>query len=247
MRYFIEMAYDGTNFHGWQRQPNAISVQQVLEDALSKILRRNSEIVGCGRTDTGVHAARYYAHFGTETEVVNPEKLALSLDRMCGKNIAIKKIYKVDDEMHARFSAKKRTYRYLVQYAPNPFMTNRVWLSSSILDIDKMNGCCKQLVASNDFTSFAKLHSDNKTNICYVSHAQWKPWTDLYGTPGIEFEISADRFLRNMVRAIVGTLVDVGRGKLSANDFRAIINAKNRCAAGTSMPACGLYLWNVEY
>lgn len=247
-RRFIELSYRGTGFHGWQRQPNAPSVQQTLEEALEKVLRHPVGIVGAGRTDTGVHARRMFAHFDTEgAPSVSDDRLAAALNTMCGRGISVNRIFPVSPDLHARFSATSRTYRYLVHYGKDPFLENLSWQSPSELDLEAMNRAAAILVATEDFTSFAKLHSDAKTNICHLTKAHWTPIDSFTGRRGIMFEISADRFLRNMVRAVVGTLVEVGRGKMTLDEFRKVIDARDRCAAGQSMPAHALYLWDVEY
>lgn len=247
MRYFLKLAYRGASFHGWQRQPNASSVQQTLEEALFIILRKETPVTGAGRTDTGVNARVMYAHFDTETEIEDKKRFLLSLNRLCGHDIAIDDLITVPEDAHARFDATKRTYRYFVSYDKTPFLYPFCWHSPTLLDINAMNEAAALLLQTDDFTSFAKLHSDAKTNICKVSEAIWQPWLNSFGVPGIMFIISADRFLRNMVRAVVGTLVDVGRGKLSIEGFSNIIKQKDRCCAGTSMPGEALFLWDVEY
>lgn len=243
MRYFIRLAYNGGKYHGWQRQPNALSVQQVIEEALSTVLRHPAPITGAGRTDTGVNARTMYAHFDTDNPL-DCQRIMKALNRLCGKEIAIYDLFEVNEQAHARFDATERTYKYFISYKKSPFLGDLSWHSPSILDIDKMNEAAHLLTLTDDFTSFAKLHSDAKTNICDVREARWEP---LPGMEGIVFTIRADRFLRNMVRAVVGTLVDVGRGKLSIDDFRNVIADKNRCSAGTSMPAEALFLWDVSY
>ena len=255
MRYFIELAYNGVPFHGWQCQPNATSVQETIETALSKILSNPTSIIGAGRTDAGVHARKMFAHFDSSVNISNKIRFLASLNSLIGPHIAVNDLFEVEDEAHARFDATKRTYKYFVTFNKNPFLNNLSWYSSQKLDIEKMNESACQLLGTQDFTSFAKLHSDVTNNICSVYEAKWYYIKDdiealnFIGSlkDGIVFTISANRFLRNMVRAIVGTLVDVGRGKLSRNDFSDIIKAQNRCNAGTSMPAYGLYLWNVTY
>lgn len=255
MRYFIRLAYNGAEFHGWQSQPNAISVQQTIEKALSTLLRQETLITGAGRTDTGVHARTMYAHFDTEKSIEDKNRFILSLNKLIGKNITVYDIVPVIENAHARFDAKKRTYKYFVSYNDNPFFKDFFWKSPSFLNIDYMNEAASLLLQTSDFTSFAKLHTDVRTNICKVSEAKWSPISGdsealaFLGNlqDGFVFTISADRFLRNMVRAIVGTLVEVGRGKLSIEGFVDIINEKNRCKAGTSMPAEALFLWDIEY
>lgn len=248
----MKLAYNGAGFHGWQRQPNVVSVQQVLEEALSVVCGCNVEITGAGRTDTGVHAACMFAHFDL-SEIPDTQVLIKSLNQMIGKNISVFSIFPVADDAHARFDAVSRTYKYFISYDKSPFMYPFCCFSHKELDLDGMNRAAELLLSTDDFTSFAKLHSDNKTNICKVTEAFWSsiPIDDkkysLPGFNGIVFTITADRFLRNMVRAVVGTLVDVGSGKLSLQRFQDIINIKDRCKAGTSMPPQGLFLWNVAY
>ncbi len=241
-RWFLRLSYRGAPFHGWQRQPNAPSVQQTIEEALSKILRREIKITGAGRTDTGVNAAEMYAHFDYPGTIEHPEKLLRSLNLMVGRDIAIYDLIAVHPDAHARFDATARTYKYFVNLTKNPFNYPLSWLSPGPLNVEAMNEAAKILLETDDFTSFAKLHSDNKTNICEVTHAMWTVEGDQ-----LVFTITADRFLRNMVRAVVGTLVDVGRGKLSLKDFRDVISKRDRCAASTSMPGEALFLWKVEY
>lgn len=243
MRYFLRLAYRGEPFHGWQSQPNAISVQQTVEEALSTALRVPVPIVGAGRTDAGVNAREMFAHFDVDLPIEDPRRLLLSLNRLCGRDIALYDLLPVKEDAHARFDAVRREYKYFVTLRKSPFLYPLSWQAPPWLDFDAMNEAAKILLETDDFTSFAKLHSDAKTNICRVTVAQWDEVA-----PGVRaFTIAADRFLRNMVRAVVGTLVDVGRGKLSLDGFRDIIARKDRCAAGTSMPPQALYLWRVEY
>lgn len=242
MRYFLRLAYNGEAFHGWQRQPNAGSVQQSIEEALSVLLRSPIAITGSGRTDTGVHARETFAHFDTDYKIPDKRRFLTGLNRLCGQDIAISDLIPVADDAHARFDATRRTYKYFVHYAKDPFLRGLSW-ETRPLDLDTMNEAAELLKKTEDFTSFAKLHSDAKTNICKVEEAIWTP----IGEGKAVFTISADRFLRNMVRAVVGTLVEVGRGKLDCEGVQRIIDCKDRCAAGTSMPAHALYLWKVEY
>lgn len=241
-RLFMRLAYNGTPFHGWQRQPNAISVQETIEVALSKILGRETLLTGAGRTDTGVNAAEMYAHFDIFRPIFDKEKLLRSLNLMVGRDIAIYDLIPVHPQAHARFDAISRTYKYFVNLTKNPFTYPFSWLANSPLDVDAMNKAASVLVRTEDFTSFAKLHSDNKTNICQVSRAEWQ-----YEGDQLVFTITADRFLRNMVRSVVGTLIDVGRKKMSLKEFKDVIDAKDRCAASTSMPGEALFLWKIEY
>ncbi len=241
-RYFIKLAYRGAPFHGWQIQPNAVSVQEEVERALSTLLRAPVAIVGAGRTDTGVNARTMYAHFDYDGELPDKGKMLVSLNRLVGRDIAIYDVFKVADDAHARFDATERTYKYFVTFEKTPFFYPLSWHCPNGLDLEKMNEAAKMLTETEDFTSFAKLHSDAKTNICKVTHAAWK----MEGNMAV-FTISADRFLRNMVRAVVGTLVDVGRGKMTLKEFRNVIEKKNRCAAGQSMPGEALFLWDIKY
>ncbi|MCM1348321.1 MAG: tRNA pseudouridine(38-40) synthase TruA [Firmicutes bacterium] len=243
-RYFMRLAYRGAPFHGWQRQPNAISVQQTIEEALATVLRVETPIVGAGRTDTGVNARMMMAHFDTAQPIVNKNALIRSLNTLTGPDIAIEQLIEVHSDAHARFDATSRTYHYYAIPFKSPFFHEIAWRAPANLDYGAMNRAASLLLSTSDFTSFAKLHTDTRTNICHVTRAEWKP-------VGIDsahvFIITADRFLRNMVRAVVGTLVDVGRGKITLNQFKEIIDKRNRCAAGTSMPPQALYLWDVTY
>lgn len=254
MRYFMRLSYNGEGFHGWQSQPNAVSVQQTLEEALSTICRLPVSLTGAGRTDAGVHAREMYAHFDLPEEIADKKRLILSLNRLAGKGIAVDDIIEVSADAHARFDATERTYKYFVSYRKSPFLNRLCWTSPTVLDVDMMNEAASVLLETVDFTSFAKLHSDAKTNNCDVRKAIWELAPTGSDTlmpglfdDGIVFTISADRFLRNMVRAIVGTLVDVGRGKLSVDGFRNIVSNRDRCSAGTSMPGNALFLWEVRY
>ena len=247
MRRFLKLSYDGAPFHGWQRQPGDSSVQQTLEEALSTICRRPVEVVGAGRTDTGVNARVMYAHFDSDYIIPDKRRFLTGLNRLCGHAIAVEDVFEVDPDKHARFDARLRTYNYFVTFAKCPFLENMSWQTVMKLDLDLMNEAAALLLTTDDFTSFAKLHSDARTNICRVSEARWETWRNSFGVPGAVFTISADRFLRNMVRAVVGTLVDVGRGKISVAEFAEIIRRKDRCAAGTSMPPQALFLWDIEY
>ncbi len=241
-RYFIQCSYKGTNYHGWQIQPNAVSVQEVLEDALTTILREKISVMGAGRTDTGVHASFFILHFDSDNSEIDSEKMVYKLNSFLPPDIAIQKIWKVDDEMHARFSALSRTYKYFISTEKNPFQTETTYKYLKPLDIDKMNAAAKVLSDYEDFTSFSRLHTDVKTNNCKIFQAEWKQENHQ-----LIFTIKADRFLRNMVRAIVGTLLEVGQGKLSVDEFTKIIESKNRGSAGASAPAQGLFLVDIEY
>lgn len=239
----MHLAYRGEPFHGWQSQPNAVSVQSTIEEALTTVMRRSVKIVGAGRTDAGVNARSMVAHFDVDAPIYNPDGLVRGLNSLVGRDIAIYSITQVHDDAHARFDATSRTYHYYAHTGKSPFDYPLSWQAPLALDYEKMNEAAELLLTVDDFTSFAKLHADNKTNICRVTEAFWKP----LGEGRWVFVITADRFLRNMVRAVVGTLVEVGRGKISKEDFRRIIEDKDRCSAGTSMPGHALFLWNVEY
>ena len=242
MRYFIELQYDGAAYFGWQRQPDAVTVEGTIEEKLSMLLRVPTEIVGAGRTDTGVNASFYIAHFDSDKEI-ECHQLRYKLNKVLPADIAIIRIYEVEPTLHARFDAKEREYTYFLTPHKSPFRRYSAWHFTADINIEKMNEAAKKLLEYEDFTSFAKLNSNNKTNICHINHAEWVVESD--GT--LRFTIRADRFLRNMVRAIVGTLVDVGRGKYSAAEFEDIILSKDlsRCSAGA--PACGLFLSDVKY
>jgi len=259
MRYFINLSYDGKNYHGWQIQPGAITVQEVLNKALSTLLREQIEVVGAGRTDAGVNASMMIAHFdkaplltspeGEESHPVDKEmskeelyQLKYRLNKLLPQDIAIHDIYPVADDAHARFSATSRTYHYYIITEKTPFEPY-AYRFPQPLDFEKMNEACKVLFDYIDFTSFSKLHTDVKTNNCKIMHAEWKQVTPIKW----EFTITADRFLRNMVRAIVGTLIDVGRGAITIKQFREIIEKKDRCSAGTSVPGNALFLCNITY
>ncbi|MDR3253253.1 MAG: tRNA pseudouridine(38-40) synthase TruA [Tannerella sp.] len=242
-RYFIYLSYNGTRFCGWQRQPNGMSIQQLVEEAMTAILRREIAILGAGRTDAGVHARTMVAHFDVEEAIAAPEHIVDRLNRMLPHDIAIDKIVRVGDDAHARFNALSRTYMYFISERKNPFAYEWVCrMSLRNLNFELMNEACTVLREYADFTSFSRLHTDVKTNICRIHAAHWDKIED-----GWVFTVSADRFLRNMVRAIVGTLFEVGKGKITVDGFRQIIEAKDRCRAGASVPAEGLALVEIEY
>jgi tRNA pseudouridine38-40 synthase len=245
MRYFIHLAYRGAPFHGWQSQPNAVSVQSTIEQALTTILRTETKITGAGRTDTGVNAHMMIAHFDTAEPLASPEGLVRSVNSLVGKDIAIYSITPVHDDAHARFDATSRTYHYFTHCGKSPFLYPLSWQVPAHLDYDKMNEAGAMLLGRRDFTSFAKLHTDVKTNICDLTEAHWVQSQD--NPNNMTFVITADRFLRNMVRAVVGTLVEVGRGKIPPTAVLEILEAKDRCSAGTSMPGHALSLWNITY
>ena len=239
----MHLAYRGRAFHGWQSQPNAVSVQSTIEDALVTIMRESIKIVGAGRTDAGVNAHSMIAHFDVSQPIANPDAVVRGLNSLVGHDIAIYSIKQVQEDAHARFDANSRTYHYYTHTTKSPFCHELSWQAPASLNYEKMNEAAKILLEVDDFTSFAKLHADNKTNICKVSYAKWES----LGNGRWVFIITADRFLRNMVRAVVGTLVEVGRGKITIDDFRRIIDEKDRCSAGTSMPGHALFLWEVKY
>lgn len=242
MRYFIELQYDGAAYCGWQRQPDTATVQGVIEDKLSMLLRVPTEIVGAGRTDTGVNASFYVAHFDSD-RAVDCAQLAYKMNKVLPDDIAIQRIYEVEATKHARFDARLREYTYFLTTRKMPFRRHSAWHFAVELDVARMNKAAQKLLEYEDFTSFAKLNSNNKTNICHISHAEWVVEAD--GT--LRFTIRADRFLRNMVRAIVGTLVDVGRGRYSVEEFEDIILAKDLSRSSAGAPACGLFLSRVDY
>jgi len=241
MRYFIELAYKGTNFHGWQKQPDAISVQEVLEKALSLKLQEDISVLGAGRTDTGVHASFFVAHFDSAKDF-EIEKLIYGLNHLLGKEIAIYKIYSVNSNSHARFNAISRTYEYRISLRKNPFFIETTSFFNKNLDVDLMNRGGELLLNYSDFTSFSKLHTDTKTNNCKISKAVWTHQNEF-----LIFTITADRFLRNMVRSIVGTLIDLGEHKINIEDFKTIIESKDRRKAGQSVPPEGLFLTDIKY
>jgi tRNA pseudouridine38-40 synthase len=241
-RFFIYLAYDGGAYHGWQIQPNGVSVQAVLTAALTIVLRRETAIVGAGRTDSGVHARQMVAHFDSEAPL-DTVSLRAKLNRLLPPDVAIADIRPVGADAHARFDALSRTYHYYISESKQPLRRAYCWRVYRPLDYDRMNEAAATLTEYTDFTSFSKLHTDVKTNNCRVVHAQWT-----LDAPDVHvFTITADRFLRNMVRAIVGTLVEVGVGKMSVADFRAIIERRDRSAAGMSAPAQGLFLDEIVY
>ena len=240
MRYFVELRYDGAAYCGWQRQPDMPTVQQTIEDALSRLLRASTEIVGAGRTDTGVNASYYVAHFDSDTEF-DIAQLLYKLNMMLPKDIAILSITPVSADAHARFDAREREYTYFISQTKNPFRRYSAWLYYVPLDVEKMNQAAAKLLTYSDFTSFAKLNSNNKTNNCRIMDAHWSVEDD-----GIlRFTIRADRFLRNMVRSIVGTLVDVGRGRYTVDEFCKIVEAKDLRLSSAGAPAQGLFLSDV--
>ncbi|MDB2656470.1 tRNA pseudouridine(38-40) synthase TruA [Crocinitomicaceae bacterium] len=241
-RYFIELCYDGTDYFGWQKQPKDISVQEVIESQLSKLHSNQPiSVVGCGRTDTGVHAHHYILHVDIPM-VKDLEKFRFKLNRMLPNSIAIQDVYPVSKDWHARFSATARIYRYFAHHQKDPFQSVTSLYFPQELDIQAMNSAAELLLGTQDFTSLSKLHTDVKTNICTVTKAEW-----INDGKQFYFEISADRFLRNMVRATVGILLEVGVGKIKPSEVKTILEAKDRGAAATSVPPQGLFLWKIEY
>lgn len=243
MRYFLELRYDGGAYFGWQRQPAMPTVQQTLEQALSTLLREPVELTGAGRTDTGVNASYYVAHFDASQSVADPPQLLRKLNFMLPGDIAADTLTPVADGAHARFDAREREYRYFLSPHKNPFTRHASWQYYVPLDVGRMNEAAAVLAETDDFTSFAKLNSNNKTNRCRIVEARWT-----VGDGGVLcFTIRADRFLRNMVRAIVGTLVDVGRGRYTPDDFRAIVASRDLSRSSAGAPAQGLFLSDVRY
>ncbi len=241
-RYFLEISYDGTEYHGWQYQPNGISVQEMIESKLSLIIKQPTTILGSGRTDAGVHAMRQYAHFDCDAFPCPIDEFMYRLNRTLPKDIGIRAIHPVIEKAHARFDATLRSYHYHITYVKDPFRHKYRYTLWHELDIEKMHQAAKILFEYNDFASFCKSNHDAKTTLCKIHKAEWVE------SPGqLNFIISADRFLRNMVRAIVGTMVELGKGQITLDDFRRIIETKDRQAAGFSSPASGLFLAEVHY
>jgi tRNA pseudouridine38-40 synthase len=253
MRYFVTLSYDGTRYHGWQVQPNGISVQEELQRALSLLLRQDIQVTGAGRTDAGVHARMMVAHFdfegggskeeGVSREEIDCKQLVYKLNKLLPQDIAVQKVELVADDKHARFSALARTYYYYLHTVKSPFLRHYSCELHYPLDFDRMNEAARMLLDYEDFGAFCKSHADVKTTLCQVTKAEWRS----VGEGQWLFEITANRFLRNMVRAVVGTLIEVGRGRLSMDDFRRVIEGKRRTEAGESMPAHALFLVKIEY
>lgn len=241
MRYFIELSYNGKGYHGWQNQPNDISIQEVVEKALSTLLNESVSIMGAGRTDAGVHASQMFAHFDTAI-VFKVQDLIFKLNSFLPNDIAIAAIFEVKPEIHARFYALSRTYLYRISVNKNVFTFDNSLYVKQTLDVDKMNEASKILLGYKDFQCFSKTRTDVKTYHCDIVHAEWT----VKGNE-LHFVIKANRFLRNMVRAIVGTLMNIGLGKMEVAEMHTIIKSKNRSKAGISVPAHGLYLTNIEY
>lgn len=241
MRYFLEISYDGTNYHGWQRQPGVSTVQQTLEESLSTIFQAEVSVTGCGRTDTGVHATQFFAHFDLSQEVES-SLLTHKLNTILPSDIAALNAFVVVEDTNARFAATERSYLYRIHQIKDPFQVDRSYYFKPELDLELMNKAASHMLEVDDFESFCKAKTQNMTNLCDVREAVWAQ----HGS-NIEFRITADRFLRNMVRAVVGTLLEVGLGKMSVEEFKEVIASKDRSAAGRSVPACGLYLEKVSY
>lgn len=242
-RIFIRMAYNGNGFNGWQIQPNGVTVQDELQKALAIILRFEVSVIGCGRTDTGVHASEFFAHFDLADRIsLSLDQIKYHLNNILPREIAVYELFYVDSEMHARFSALSRTYRYQICRTKNPFFLKSAYYFYKPLDIAAMNAAANILFEYTDFSCFSKSNTQVKTNICIITQATWT-----IEEPLLVFTITADRFLRNMVRAIVGTLLDVGLGKLTLDGLREVIENKNRSKAGFSVPAQGLFLCSVVY
>jgi len=241
LRYFIELSYNGRAYHGWQNQPNAISVQEVLDEALSTLLKEKIAIVGAGRTDSGVHAKQMFAHFNTVNKF-SLEKLTYQLNSFLPNDIAVHDIFNVNEEAHARFDAISREYKYKISLHKNVFSFNNSYYFKQELDVNKMNEAARILFEYKDFECFSKSNTDVKTYNCKILKAEWT-----YEANELVFTIKADRFLRNMVRAIVGTLIKVGIGKINTDELHDIIKSKNRSQAGASVPGHALYLEKIEY
>lgn len=242
MRFVLRIAYKGTHFHGWQKQPNALGVQEAVESALRTLFKAPIEVVGCGRTDTGVHASDYILHFDLQALLMDEKEVIYKLNAIAHDDIAVLDFFQVHDDFHARFDALSRSYVYHLHFRKDPFLRGCSVFMNKQPDVQLMQKAARQLMNYTDFGAFCKSHSDNKTNNCRIDEVHWKQ-----SGHRLSLYITADRFLRNMVRAIVGTLLEVGIGKLSLEDFHEVIKSGNRSEAGTSMPAEGLYLHGVNY
>jgi len=241
-RYFIELAFNGSVYKGWQVQPGMPTVQDYLNTAITTLIAEPVNLVGCGRTDSGVHASHFVAHFDTQTPIRNPELLTRRLKRFLNQSVRVDRILEVAPSLNARFNAVSRTYHYLMNASRSPWLQEFSWNLAIPLDVSAMTEATSRLLGTHDFTSFSKLHTDVKTNICTIAESEW------FEREGfLVFRIRADRFLRNMVRAIVGTSIEVGKGKIDPASVDEIMLAKDRSKAGTSVPACGLFLTHVDY
>jgi tRNA pseudouridine38-40 synthase len=242
MRYFIEISYKGTNLNGWQKQPNAPTVEEAIERAMSVVLKQAIEIVGSSRTDSGVHAEQQFAHFDTDMPVADIDRKIYAINCILPKDVAIKRIFEVADDFHARFAATHRCYEYRIALQKNPFLTHLAYIFTHPLDVNLMNQAASLLLNYTDFECFSKVNTDVKTFDCSIEYAYWEQQGQL-----LVFRIKANRFLRGMVRAIVGTLIEVGQQKRSIADFEAVIQSKNRKNAAAQAPAEGLFLTEVGY
>jgi len=240
MRYVVEIAFDGSSYHGWQIQPNAHTVQQEIEEKLKTLLQEKIGIMGCGRTDTGVHARQFFFHFDSEQDL-NVD-FVFRMNQLLAADISMRHIWQTPDDFHSRFQAQSRTYTYHIHRLKDPFQIKRSYYFRSALNLIEMNNAANWLLSNTEFGAFCKSKADNKTNICRLSECNWLEQNDQ-----LLFTITADRFLRNMVRAVVGTLLDIGLGKTSLSDLQAIVATNQRSAAGESVPAHGLYLAKVVY
>ena len=242
MRYFLEFSYAGTNYHGWQRQPNAVSVQEVLEHALGTLLKVTTPLLAAGRTDTGVHARQMFAHFDGELSQETFQHLVYQLNQFLPQDIVIHSLRQVKEEVHARFDALSRSYEYHITLGKTPFGNSMHYRINQPLDVDLMNQAADILLSYENFECFSKTKTDVKTFLCDISYARWSKTKK-----GYIFTITANRFLRNMVRAIVGTFIEIGLKKKIIEDLHEIIKSKNRSKAGYSVPAQGLFLTRIEY
>lgn len=242
MRYFIEISYLGTNYHGWQSQPNAITIQEITENCLSKILNNPVKLVAAGRTDAGVHAKQMYAHFDSDMKINDIKSFEHKVNSFLPKDIVVRKLIFVNDNAHARFDALYREYEYHISLKKNPFVIDKAYFFKKSLDIKKMNKCCNIMLQYTNFKSFSKSKTDVKTYDCKIYEAEW-----MLNENYLIFKIKADRFLRNMVRAIVGTLIEIGLGKITEKEFKLIIEKKDRQLAGFSVPAHALFLKKIDY
>lgn len=243
-RFFIELSYNGSAYHGWQIQHNAISVQEILDKNLSTLLRQKIETLGCGRTDTGVHAEQFYVHFDAVNDGLlnDPERFIYRVNSLLPPDVAVKRLLLVGNDTHARFDAISRSYQYRIHFDKNPFLHHFSWQMRDCLDVDAMNTAAKILLEYEDFSCFSKAHTQVFTNNCQITEAEWRVNGDQ-----LVFYITANRFLRNMVRAIVGTLIEIGKGQKKTEHMHEVIRSQDRSKAGTSVPAHGLYLTAVEY
>ena len=242
MRYFIQLTYLGKNYCGWQRQENAISVQQILEENVSKLLHKPIAITGCGRTDAGVHAQDYYAHFDIDNAFPSSDDFLYRINSMLPIDIAVQQVFKVRDTLHARFDAQWRTYKYFIHFKKNPFVEEQSFCWNKSIDIEIMNHCIQQLIGAHDFSTFEKKGSDNKTSICVLKEAYWQIHEN-----GIVFTITANRFLRNMVRRITAALLMVGNRKMDEQYLIQAVLQKQNLDVRLAVPAKGLFLWKIEY